>query len=230
MSETYHIVKEIVKREFIEHIRKSVRKGRKNIGMMIGLLLLTCAYLFSLVKNTMFSNLVYIISVLIIIGSVLWDSKPKKNEEILSSQELIFQICQNLIDLELYSLEIVNSLQEEIVTNIEKKEQQINRFFKRISVIFVSIFWIPFGFLFKYLLDSNSEPLSWNNFIQISSYLLAITLMIIAILFSMNSIFDIVSRHEITYLRFIYSNLNDVKYMIISKRDIPKQEAVNSTL
>lgn len=231
VSNTYIVIKEIIKREVVKDAKLNFKgKGDVEFNKKLGVLFLLLGISFVTVtfsKSLMLKNLSFIAVMIDLVYLLIQETRPKENEEILTLMNIVYDICRNLIGLDLYSLEVINSLQEEILHNIEMKKQQADRFFKRISVIFVSFFWIPFGFLFKYLLESNSEVLTWNNFVEISLYLLLFAVTLISTVIAINRLLEYVSRFEMYYLKLINSYVNDVKYLILSKKEIPMQASAD---
>ncbi|MFS1026341.1 hypothetical protein ACFC9R_13665 [Enterococcus casseliflavus] len=216
MSETYYFVEQITKREYSNFYKKEFKKDNVKIENIFGMISIIFCGLFYLFNNKMLANIFLAITAACYLVLIIKDNKSKSNDEICLPKELVFQICINLRELDLYSLAIIEEMQNEIQKEIKKREEAINRFSKRISVLFVSLFWIPAGFLTKYLFDRTLDSLNWNDYREIIVNLLVITVMIIGMYFSIHTIIESVSRYNIHSLNLVNRYLYDTLIVKLS--------------
>ncbi|WP_220727615.1 hypothetical protein [Marinilactibacillus psychrotolerans] len=110
-------------------------------------------------------------------------------------------------------MKLIELLQEEIDKELENIEKEQKKLFKRISVVFVSVFWIPFAFLTKYYTEQLDSVLTWESYLSLSTSLLTISLQFIGLLFAVGS--PIEEFISITKKELLLTNryLNDVKYL-----------------
>lgn len=216
MSITYNIFKEIVKRGISEQLKKEkkLRTGEK-IGVVVSLIVFMMAFVCFIIRLAFLGTLFSFIGYLILAIVMLLDSKPKSNEELKEMLPQVKSICLGLKDMELYSIEVISELQNEIHRTLEEKNQNTRLLYKRISVIFVSIFWIPLGFLTKYYLDGSTEILNEETYFSLIFNLLNIAIILIGLLYAIGQIIDSVIQHDSIFLKIVNNYVNDVKYMLL---------------
>lgn len=216
MSITYNIFKEIVKRGISEQLKKEkkLRTGEK-IGVVVSLIVFMMAFVCFIIRLAFLGTLFSFIGYLILAIVMLLDSKPKSNEELKEMLPQVKSICLGLKDMELYSIEVISELQNEIHRTLEEKNQNTRLLYKRISVIFVSIFLIPLGFLTKYYLDGSTEILNEETYFSLIFNLLNIAIILIGLLYAIGQIIDSVIQHDSIFLKIVNNYVNDVKYMLL---------------
>ena len=229
MSETYYIIKEVVKRECIEHYKREARKGKLKWLSLVGALFSIITFLFYIGENKVFTIISMIITVACFATIIVIENRTKKNSEIVSPKNLIEKIAENLNDLDYCSIKIIDELQEEISVRIEERTKEIDRFYRRIKRIFGSLFWLPFCSLTAFLFYQGSVTLTWENYISISANLLAITLTLISILFSIGNIFDTALNMESSSLKFVSRYLHDVKYLLLNNDEKKEKSSLDES-
>lgn len=228
MSETYYFVEQITKREYFNFYKKKFKKNNVKFENIFGMISIILCGLFYLVNNKMLAYIFFAITVGCCLVLIIKDNISKTNDEICLPKELVFQICINLRELDLYSLAAIEEMQNEIQKEIKKREEAINRFSKRISVLFVSLFWIPAGFLTKYLFDRTLDSLNWNDYQEIIVNLFVITVMIIGMYISIHAIIESISRYNRNLLNFVNRYLYDAKYLLLSGKELPEQATADA--
>lgn len=211
MSETYYIVKEIIKANYKERYGSSIRQR----GLIIAIFI---TFGFSVLSFYKFYNIFGKIFLIIsIISLVFFYYKLYKELKVINHEptELITNMKQSLINNKINSVELIELLQEEIDKELENIEKEQKKLFKRISVVFVSVFWIPFAFLTKYYTEQLDSVLTWESYLSLSTSLLTISLQFIGLLFAVGS--PIEEFISITKKELLLTNryLNDVKYLYI---------------
>lgn len=209
MSETYYIVKEIIKANYKERYGSSIRQR----GLIIAIFI---TFGFSVLSFYKFYNIFGKIFLIIsIISLVFFYYKLYKELKVINHEptELITNMKQSLINNKINSVELIELLQEEIDKELENIEKEQKKLFKRISVVFVSVFWIPFAFLTKYYTEQLDSVLTWESYLSLSTSLLTISLQFIGLLFAVGS--PIEEFISITKKELLLTNryLNDVKYL-----------------
>lgn len=209
MSETYYIVKEIIKANYKERYGSSIRQR----GLIIAIFI---TFGFSVLSFYKFYNIFGKIFLIIsIISLVFFYYKLYKELKVINHEptELITNMKQSLINNKINSVKLIELLQEEIDKELENIEKEQKKLFKRISVVFVSVFWIPFAFLTKYYTEQLDSVLTWESYLSLSTSLLTISLQFIGLLFAVGS--PIEEFISITKKELLLTNryLNDVKYL-----------------
>ncbi|MTD40040.1 hypothetical protein GIX45_15765 [Erwinia sp. CPCC 100877] len=126
---------------------------------------------------------------------------------------------ETLTNKNIKSIELIDMLQEEIAKELEKKEREQKILYKRISVVFVSIFWVPFAFLTKYYIEQSSTELTLENYLLLSSSLLVLAMQFIGLVIAIgNQLEDFMS---ITKKDLLLTNryLSDIKYLYIMEQE-----------
>lgn len=211
MSETYYLVKKIIKNKYKEHYGANTKQ--KSLIAVIFISLGFGILSFSKFYN-LYGKVFLIISAIFLVYFYFLlykESKVNNNEP----QELIAAMKKSLANENINSLKLIELLQEEICNklNVEEKDQAV--LFKRISVIFISIFWIPFAFLTKYLIEQSISELTWNDYVSISGSLLVISLQFIGIVIATGNQIDNFMSIAKRDLLLTHRYLNDIKYLYI---------------
>ncbi|MEG0294907.1 hypothetical protein [Enterococcus sp.] len=211
MSETYYLVKRIIKDKYKEEYRISPR-GKLLISAVI------MSVVFGLLSFYKFYNIWRGIFLAISIFSLVFfycmlykESKVNRNKP----KQLINDMKQSLMSKKINSIKLIDLLQEEIDQELENIEREKKVIFKRISVIFISIFWIPFAFLTKYVIEQSASEITWDNYVSIVGSLLIISTPFIGVVIAIGTQledFMFIAKKDLLLTR---DYLKDIKYLYI---------------
>lgn len=211
MSETYYLVKGIIKDKYKEEYRISPR-GKLLISAVI------MSVVFGLLSFYVFYNIwgkiflaISILSLVYFYFMLYKESKVNRNKP----KQLINDMKQSLMSKKINSIKLIDLLQEEVDQELENIEREKKVIFKRISVIFISIFWIPFAFLTKYVIEQSGSEMTWDNYTSIVGSLLIISAQFIGVVIAIGTQLDdfmFITKKDLVLTR---DYLNDVKYLYI---------------
>ncbi len=214
MSEHYYIVRKIINKYHKKEYKFNLYKK-----IIISLYILSVSIL--VISILHFQELwgkigVGVGSILLGIFIVLFFKELKKIGK--KNRLIVVQYIKNgLSDYDIKSISIIQTLISEIDERLNKIDQEKNIIFKRIVTIFVSVFWIPFGFITKKFFDSLVIVDSFNKYIEIVLGLFSICGILIGFAVILSVPIDAIFKLEKPELIFIRNYLLDVKYEIMKE-------------
>ena len=226
MSETYFIIKNIIKNEYKTRYSWS-RDRKKLLWIFIASSIFTFAGLVASPIITIIRNGLLAIGIIGIIIFFILIVRKKKEELPKDPIPFIAKITEQLSKY-VNSVAIINELETEIDNELLKHEKKRQLFFKRISVIFVSIFWLPACYLTKQFLEADlpANPMTVNQYVSFIMSLLSITTYLIGLTMGAGEIFNSAMEFEDRDLQLTKNHLNDIKYQYLhcSSRTSSSQE------
>lgn len=210
MSETYYIVRDIIKEKMKEHYGLSLKE--KLVALSLGLGFGSIFLSFYYFNNLVIRNLSFLFSLILVINYFRFLFKKRQQDGKKNPYELISKINNALLENRIDNLQIIEGVQLEIEEDLKEKESEKMILFKRISTVFLFVFWVPFGFLSKYFFETSFETLSWELYITFTLYLVQIAAYLIGFILMVGNQFDLFVTFGKSERIDIRRYLNDVKY------------------
>ncbi|MCQ9209401.1 hypothetical protein [Granulicatella seriolae] len=220
MSITYYLVEKIIQSKHKEYYKINKKIVKLTIAFLITY---GCGFISFFKISNLFRGILLLVSITSLIYFFYTQKKlskeiPQKRKT--SPQELIIDIKESLRkETYVKSIKVIELLQEEISKNLEKEELEQKNLFKRISVVFFSIFWAPIVFLSKNFIEQHHYKLVWEDYKFISSTLLTIALQLIGLIIVGNAFENTIFS---TKKKLLLTNryLNDVKYLYTQEESV----------
>lgn len=210
MSETYYVVRDIIKEKMKEHYGLSLRE--KLVALSLGLGFGSIFLSFYYFNNPVLRNLSFLFSLILVVNYFRFLFKKRQQDGKKNAYELISKINNALLENRIDNLQIIEGVQLEIEESLKEKESEKMILFKRISTVFLFVFWVPFGFLSKYFFETSFETLSWELYITFTLYLVQIAVYLIGFILMVGNQFDLFVTFGKSERIDIRRYLNDVKY------------------
>lgn len=222
MSNYAMSVVEVIKVEHQKEFKLS-KELKKILTLFLISLLLTigCSVLSSVIEIPMFILVVIVGTLLVYCYQLVRYAKDNPNN-LDEKLKVILSVCEQLDEIGVSSIEDLNKISNEIGEELERLTNQEKIYYSRISKIFLFIFFTPFAFLTKYVIENKILELK-----DMQDYFTLVVILIVTALFCMIYSVVIGNYLEIPHffrkstLKMIQGYLIDLKY-IYSSPDIKR--------
>lgn len=147
MSETFYIVKKVVEKKHNDSHKLSLNQKLLIASLIFGVAILPPSTVQFFHRPI--GKIGIIISAIVLINFSFRVYKMINQAPERDPNELINELNDEMVDKEITNLRMIESLIDEVEKEIEREDKKKDLLFKRISTVFMFIFWIPFCFFNK---------------------------------------------------------------------------------
>lgn len=215
MSETFWVIKKIITKSYKKETKLTIQQKALIFSLIIGVAILPPTILNYF--HTTWGKIGILFSLGILINFFIRVRKMVKEKPERDPFKLISEVNEEFVKKGINCKEMIEELIKEVDEEIEKKDKARNLLFKRVSTVFMFVFWIPFCFLTKYSIEKGTSQLKWDDYLTISSGLFLIASYIISFVFMVSEQIDSIIPFEKANLLLVKRYLYDIKYQYIKE-------------